>query len=155
MLQQLITKKFTVSQTAASAVPPLTYEEINALRYVAGYICQKVKKKIEDSKHEHKGVLLLCLMELCDEDEDVSDSADWVHAVNRGGLCLVSEATAMLFHEIELLVRKVFHTEGKMDITTNLRERVKENVLANEDVLFHWSMLMTDIEDDKAKSFLK
>ena len=52
-------------------------------------------------------------MDLCDEDEDVSESADWVHVVNRGGLCLVSEATAMLLHEVELLVQKVFQQGGK------------------------------------------
>lgn len=90
-------KHFTISQTeAASPVIPLTCEEINALRYVASYLCQKVKRNIKASQHSHKDVLL-CLMDLCDEDEDVSDSADWVHAVNRGGLCLVSETTAMLF----------------------------------------------------------
>ena len=140
VFQQLITKHFTISQTAAaSPVPPLTYEEVNALRYVAGYVCQKVKKNIEASKHAHKDALLLCLMDLCDEDEDVSESADWVHAVNRGGLCLVSETTAMLFHEIELLVRQVFNKEGKLKDITNLRDRVKESVLEDENVLFHWA----------------
>ena len=103
VIQHLVSKQFTVSQAAVLSVPPLTYEEVNALRYVAGYVCQKVKKNIEASKHVLKEILLLCLMDLCDEDEDVSSSADWVHAVNRGGLCLVSENTAMLFHEIELL----------------------------------------------------
>ena len=122
ILQHFITKQFTVSQAAVTSVPPLTYEEVNALRYVAGYVCQKVKKSIEASKHVHQEVLLLCLMDLCDE--DASSSADWVHAVNRGGLCLVSENTAMLFHEIELLVRKVF--QRKNEITTDLREKVKE-----------------------------
>ena len=156
VIQELIAKHFTVSQTAAaSPVPPLTYEEVNALRYVAGYMCQKVMKNIEASKHAHKGVLLLCLVDLCDEDEDMSESADWVHAVNRGGLCLVSETTAVLFHEIELLVRKVFNKEGKLNgITTNLRDKVKESVLEDENVQFHWCMLTTDIEDDKAKILL-
>ena len=155
VFQELITKHFTISQTAAaSPVPPLTYEEGNALRYVAGYVCQKVKKKIEASTHPHKGVLLLCLMDLCDEDDEVSESADWVHAVNRGGLCLVSETTAMLFHEMELLVRKVFNKDGKLKDTTNLRDKVKESVLQDESVQFHWCMLTTDIEEDKAKLLL-
>ena len=139
VFQELITKHFTISQTAAaSPIPPLTYEEVNALHYVAGYVCQKVKKNIEASKHTHKGTLLLCLMDLCDEDEDVSESADWVHAVNRGGLCLVSETTAMLFREIELLVRQVFNKEGKLKDITNLRDRVKVSVLEDENVQFHW-----------------
>ena len=95
MIQELIAKHFTISQTAATSP---------ALHYIAGYVCQKVKKNIEASKHADKGVLLLCLMDLRDEDEDMSEGADWVHAVNRGGLCLVSETMAMLFHKTELLV---------------------------------------------------
>ena len=134
-----------MSQEAVSLVDPLTYEEVNALRYVAGYVCQKVKEKIEESKHVYKAVFLLCLMDLYDEDEDVSESADWVHAVNRGGLRLVSESTAMLFHEIELVVRRFFHKTGMSEVTTDLRERVKGSVLIDEDVLFHWSILTTDI----------
>ena len=43
---------------------------------------------------------------------------------------------------------------GKIEITTDLRERVKESVLSDEDVLFHWSMLTTDIEDDRAEILL-
>ena len=31
---------------------------------------------------------------------------------------------------------------------------MKESVLSGEDVLFHWSMLTTDIEDDKAEILL-
>ena len=67
----------------------MTYEESNALRYVAGYVCNKIKK-ILASKLPYKGDLL-CLMDVCDEDDEVSNSADWIHAVDRGGLCHVSE----------------------------------------------------------------
>ena len=28
----------------------------------------------------------------------------YIHAVNRGGLCLVSESTDVLFHKLELLI---------------------------------------------------
>ena len=79
-------------KTAASVDPkPLTYEESNALRYVAGYVCHKLKKKLTASKHVMRDKLLLCLMDLCDEDEEVSNSVDWVYAVDRGGLVHVSE----------------------------------------------------------------
>lgn len=63
-----------------------------------------MKKNIEVSKHAPKDVLLLCLMDLCDEHEDASGSVDWVSVVSRGGLC---ETTAMLFHEMELLVQSL------------------------------------------------
>ena len=40
------------------------------------------------------------------------------------------------------------------EVTTILQERVKESVLTDEDILFQWSMLTTDIENDKAKILL-
>lgn len=60
----------------------------------------------------------------------------------------------MLFQEMELLVRKVFNKEGKLKDVTNLRDRVKESVLQDESIQFHWCMLTTDIEDDNAKILL-
>ena len=47
-------------------------------------------------------------MDLYDEDEDVSESADWGRTVNRRMLCLVSESTVMLLHEIKLMVHRCF-----------------------------------------------
>ena len=67
-----------------------------------------MKENIEVSKHPYKEALLLCMMDMCDKDDETSGSADWLHAIDRGGLCRVSEATVMLFHELELLVRKIF-----------------------------------------------
>ncbi len=96
IFEALIEKTFAEGQGAAS-VDSLTYEEANALRYVAGYVCFKVKKNIVASNNPTKNQLLLCLMDLCDEDEDVSQSADWVRAVDRGGLVHVSENTFLLF----------------------------------------------------------
>ena len=40
---------------------PLTYEEQNALRYVAGYIICKVQQKLETSTHPRKDeMMILC-----------------------------------------------------------------------------------------------
>lgn len=44
-----------------------------------------------------RGKLLLCLMDLCNEDEEVSSSVDWVHMIDRGGFVHVSDRTYMLF----------------------------------------------------------
>ena len=92
-------------------VEALTYEESNALRYVAGYVCHKLRKKITASTHQMMEKLLLCLLDLCDENEEVSSSADWVYAVERGGLVRIIESMYMLFERMELLVRLVFNTD--------------------------------------------
>ena len=75
--QALIRDKFQSHTSITTTVDPkpLTYEESNALRYVAGYVCRKIRKKITTSKHAMKEKLLLCLMDMCDEDE-VFNSAD-------------------------------------------------------------------------------
>ena len=64
VFQEQITKQFTITLTTSYSVPSLTPEEVTALRYVVGYVCRKVKKNIEASKHAHRQVLLLCLMDL-------------------------------------------------------------------------------------------
>lgn len=76
IFEELIKRHFTIEQVEQPTVSAFTYEETNALRYVAGYVCRKLKKKIEASKHPSKGDLLLCLMELCDEDDETSSSAE-------------------------------------------------------------------------------
>ena len=108
-LEELITEQYSVAQVHQPAVSPLTYEEANALRYVSGYVCNKLRKKTTKSKLPSKGDLLLCLMELCDEDDDVSSSADWTRTIDRSGLCRVSENTFLVFNQLELLVRKFFN----------------------------------------------
>ena len=59
-------------------------------------------------------------MELCDEDDETSSSADWTHAIDRGGLCRVSENTYMVFNHTEMLVRKVFNATGIQEVTSKL-----------------------------------
>ena len=78
---------------------------------MAGYACHschKVRNKITTLKHPVKGKPFLSLMDLCNEDEEVFSSGDWVHAVDRGGLTRVSENTYLLFERLEWIVRTVF-----------------------------------------------
>ncbi len=37
----------------------ITIEESNALRYVAGYVCRKIQKKIKSSSLAHKDDMIL------------------------------------------------------------------------------------------------
>jgi hypothetical protein len=41
----------------------LTLDEESALRYIAGYICRKVHKKIEKSSHKNKEDMALLMIE--------------------------------------------------------------------------------------------
>ena len=94
-----------------------------------------------------KEKLLLCLVDLCDEDEMVSKSADWVHAVHRGGLVHVSENTYMLFERMELLVRSVFNANTVRRMSEGVKKHLHDTIIADEDIAFHWCMLTVEVEE--------
>lgn len=75
------------SVATSSEISPMTYKDINALRYFAGYIPRMLRKRLRTSTHPLKDDILLCIHDLLDDGEETNDeSQDWVHHVNRGGL---------------------------------------------------------------------
>ena len=143
VFEAIIESVFTVKNQDTTAVESLTYEEANALRYVAGYVCFKLRQNITASTHPLRDKMLLCLMDLCDEDEETSPSADWVHAVNRGGLVRVSKNTFSLFHRMEMIVRSVFNKEKMYDMTKGIKLNLSKE---DEDIALYWCMLTIEIE---------
>ena len=63
-------------------------------------------KKVAKSSHLNKNDLLECLDDLliC-EDEDPGPSADWINAVDRGGLIHINNMTFELFLSMEHNIR--------------------------------------------------
>lgn len=56
-----------------------TYEELNGIRYAAGWVAQALKKKLKRSSHPLKEDLGLHLMGLLDDgDDDQQKSKEWV-----------------------------------------------------------------------------
>jgi len=63
--QEMIKEKFPIVTTlTAIEKPSLTYEEVNAIQYSAGYIPRALQKKLKNSGHKLKEELILCLLEL-------------------------------------------------------------------------------------------
>ena len=89
MFKMMIKSHFPVSLVACgqtSGVPPLDYQESNALRYAAGYVPRAIRKRLERGSHPLKEELVLCLVEMCEDDGTEDDtSADWSKAISRGG----------------------------------------------------------------------
>ncbi len=92
-----------VEPAASSATPsqsmPLTYEEVNTLRYAAGWVPRALKKKLSKSTHPLSKDLKLCLLDLLDEGDEETI------LVNRGGLTLVNDLTFEVFLAMEQEVR--------------------------------------------------
>ena len=149
--QAVMEETFNSTNGQVATVEPLTYGEENALRYVAGYVCHKLRKKITASKHPMRDKLLLCLMDLCDEDDDVSSSADWVHAVDRGGLVHVSESTYSLFERMELIIHSVYNIGTVRAMTEGVKKELHETIITDEDVALHWSILTIEVEAAEGK----
>ena len=118
------------------------------MRYIAGYVCRKVRKNIEVSSRSNKQQLLSCVEGLLGDDNDAS-SADWVDVVDRGGLLHIKEGTYMymLFYAMEEEVREHFHLRKISQLAEGSREHIEECVLENYEVLFQW-MLTADADDD-------
>ena len=77
----------------------------------------------------------------------------WLEQVNCGGLFHVSDETYTLFRHIELKVRKLLpHTLSASANPSSKSALTKDTlvceVVCDEDVQFHWSILSVDIEED-------
>ena len=89
MLKELIRERFPAVQPPVTIrQESLTYEEKklkNAIYYVAGYIPRALHSKLEHSSHPLKEELILCLLDLPDEDGVTDESQDWLKEIDRRG----------------------------------------------------------------------
>ena len=135
----------------------LTIRENQALRYSAGYVCKHVLKKLEKSSHPHKDELIDSIADLYrTSPDDSGDSSDedrstvWLKAIDRGGLCHVTDATFLVFQAMEMVVRNHLnktHVSARKDTIINVMD-----ITSDEDVLFYWCMASTtstEAVDDK------
>lgn len=172
MFAELVKEKFPVVDTQLSEcseeLTSLGYDEANAMRYVAGYVCRAVRKKITASHSPLQQELLLALWELledesvhCSEDEEVSlqhqqpSSCDWIGLVDRGGLVHVNTEAFMLFTAIEGVVRSHYRVDNLKAVTDGRRHELTQRICANEDVQFQWCMISVDMPEDVALMLLK
>ena len=89
---------------------PLTFEEQNALRFVAGYVCRNIHNKLETSLLPEKQEMMMCIMGLVDDEEGGDESELWLNAIDRGGLWHVNDSTYTLFAIAEEETRRYFTT---------------------------------------------
>lgn len=129
---------------AAHAMEPkdLNFEEMNALRYVGGYILRSISKQ-----HEIK-----CLTKATENtDPENNPSEEWVCAVDRGGLIHITDSFCDTLCSAELTIR----TELNASNNTFDQGRLHEAVLDNSDVLFNWCLASVDIEEQDASTLFE
>lgn len=131
----------------------LTFEELNALRYAAGYVPRALRKKLAKSAHPLKDQLILCLLDLTDDaDDERDDSHCWFDAVNRGGLTSVNNMTYQVFLSMEHEI--LTHLHVTKQAPHNFKD-ISEQVKNSDDVQFYWSVVSADWEEDEAQALLE
>jgi hypothetical protein len=78
------------------------WEEENALRYVAGYVCRRVQESLKRSTRPDKEKMVLFMIHLSgDEDMEERGTETWIDSIDRGGLWYVNDITYTVFYHME------------------------------------------------------
>ena len=124
--------------------------EKGVLRYVAGYICRHLRKKLERESHEFKEEMVLCLMELVKHPQDseakIETDEQWIDLIDRGGLWHVKEMTYQFFRSVEHVIREALMTIKNP--TLPLKQEMLKRVIEDNDVQFYWLIVTADFEID-------
>ena len=128
----------------------LTFEEANALRYAAGYICFKLHKQLEASSNPRKTQMLSLLVNLVDNEAkgDQSTAEEWVNAIDRGGLCHISEHAYIFFVAMEEEVQCNLKNTPDIKITNVFKAKLLDKIKSNTYVKCYWSDIIQHMEED-------
>lgn len=105
IFKELVKGKHEIAQSDQEQASPITKEEENALRYVAGYVCRKVQDKIKSSSLASlpdREVMVLFISDLSgDEWDETQGTEEWTNAIDRGGLWHINDNTYTIFYLME------------------------------------------------------
>ena len=119
----------------------MTFEEQNALRYVAGYVVRKVYERLEYSLPNKKN-MLDCLEEINGEEANADKGTEeWTNMINRGGLWNVNDLLYSLFVAFEEVIRQHLTIETIKKQLPGAKAELIHNINSNENVTFQWQAL--------------
>ena len=133
----------------------LSYEEQNAVRYVAGYVIKNVRQRLTSPKDDE---LLLALKDLCNTDDDTepAESEEWLCTVDRGGLIRVSDDAYTCFTAIfKYCVRRHFQMSNLHKMNETFREKVATETQNDDDVQFYWCLLSGNMDQECSEKLLE
>jgi len=154
IFESIIEKKFTpASENSDSVIEDvsLTYEEENAIQYVAGYVIRQLRCDKANSQ-------MLPLLEQLTENSPVADDPThcWINQIDRGGLTRVTNEAFKCFCDIELIIRRFLHIDKTREMNDQFRKKVMDSVLQDEELLFDWLMASRlSLEDDISNNCLR
>lgn len=116
----------------------LTYEEMNALRYIGGYIIRSIRK---DGMSRFD---FLIKREPCSE-----RSEEWLSYVDRGGLIHITDNFFQTLCSMELVIREELHGNSTFDKIFLL-----DRIMDNSDVLFNWTLTISEVDMEVEEQIL-
>ncbi len=85
------------------------------------------------------------------EPTSLRDGQTW----STGGLIHISDTIFLFFVALEVVVKPHFSTKNLSLLQKGLKERVIGDVVQDNDVLFHWSMIASNWVEEDADELLK
>ena len=85
-----------------------------------------------------------------DEMSEDGGTETWLNMVDRGGLWHVNDQTYGLFVSMEELARQYFCTSERATAI----KIIQDSILKSNDLLFQWSLISADSDDDVASTVL-
>ena len=159
IMERLIPDSFPIgcSCSTDSIEESLDYEERNALRYTAdGYVLHSMVQKMKKGKGNEE--MLSELNRVIDENKEDdmldSDSREWAQSIDCGGLVRINDLVYTLFVTLELLFRQYLKTH-KIALDGFDLNAVNQVLRSDNDVLFYWSLITADIDDNCASKLLE
>lgn len=149
VFKDIIKQEFELNVSRSNACCEMTYDDQCATRYIAGYVCRKVRDRLESTRIPHKNDLIITLYEFRGNGvESVDASEDWVDTIDRGGLWHVTDEVYVLFCCIEEEIRRHFTVTAQHAGHEGFKDRVIQHLKENEDVLFQWCILSIELDDE-------
>lgn len=153
--KDMIKKKHQIELSESETDQPMTLQEKNVLRYVAGHVCRKVQHQLSKSKVPEREDMVLFIVDLSgDESDEREGTEQWLNAIDRGGLWHVNDDTFTVFCIVEEEARQHFKKENADCIHAGSKQILIERILCNEELLFFWSMLASRVDDDIGRKVL-
>ena len=107
LLRQHFTTKDQISSDSEGEAA-LTKDELNALRYAAGYVPHSLLKRYEKRGGEKNSQFVVCLAEMAvagEGDDILSYTRKWFDVVNRGGLYPLNDQSFSLLLKLKKLFK--------------------------------------------------
>ena len=133
----------------------LTFEEANALRYVAGYVCVKLYKSLKKSSAPNSSDLCAGIGDMIEDDDNDDVTSAWVKAVDRGGLFKVNDRVYAFFLSMEYVARDFFRLKRATDIQAGVLSDLIARAVQDESIELNWAAIGVELAEEDKKSLLR